>query len=108
MPFLTSYLLLLAPNCELVPALEPEFTCPAVEEHATFAEAMHSLETYLEDVCGFGKNAKGHVVVAQGKQKVAFDAAKIKHLIEELCGPMFIHVSARTNSVPPHILRPGN
>ena len=43
MSFLTSYLLLLAPNCELVPALEPEFTCPAVEEHATFAEAMHSL-----------------------------------------------------------------
>ena len=106
MLFLTSYVLLLAPNCELVPALEPEFTCPAVEEHAIFAEAMHSLKIYLGDVCGFEKNEKGHVVLAQGKQKAAFDAAKIKDLIEELCGPMFIHVSARTNS-PPHLLRPG-
>ena len=102
----TSYLLLLAPNWYLVPALEPEFTCPAVEEHATFAEAMHSLERYLEDVCGFEKNEKGHVVVAQGKQKAAFDAAKIKDLIEDLCGPMFIHVGARTNPPTP-ILRPG-
>ena len=102
--YVIPYLLLLAPNSELVPALEPEFTCPAVEEHATFAEAMHSLEIYLEDVCGFEKNEMGHVVLAQGKQKAAFDAAKIKHLIEEICGPMFIHVSARTN---PHILRPG-
>ena len=101
MSFLTPYLLLLAPNRELVPGLEPEFTCPAVEEHATFAEAMHSLECYLEDVCGFEKNEMGHVVLAQGKQKAAFDAAKIKYLIEELCGPMFIHVGARTNSPPP-------
>ena len=60
MSFLTSYLLRLAPNRELAPALEPEFTCPAVEEHATFAEAMHSLERYLEDVCGFEKNEMGH------------------------------------------------
>ena len=93
---MSPYLLLLVPNRDLVPALEPEFTCPAVEEHVTFAEAMHNLEGYLEDVCGFEKNEEGHTLAAQGKQKVAFDATRIKHLIEELCGPMFIHVSART------------
>lgn len=94
--YLTSYLLQIASDCGLVPALEPEFTCSAVEEHATFAEAMHNLEHYLEDVCGFQKKEKNHDIVAQGKQKAAFDAAKIKDLIEKLCEPMFIHVSART------------
>ena len=94
--FLTLFLLQMAPNCELVPALEPEFTCPAVEEHATFADAMHNLENYLEDICGLEKKEKDHAVAAQGKQRAAFDAAKIKDLIEKLCEPMFIHVSART------------
>lgn len=93
-PFLTPCLLLLPPNCELVPALEPEFTCSAVEEHATFAEAMHNLEHYLEDVCGFAKNENGQAILAPGKRRAAFDATKIKYLIEELCEPMFIHVSA--------------
>ena len=86
----------MAYNCKSVPALEPEFTCPAVQEHATFAEAMHNLEHYLEDVCGFENKDKNHEIVAQGKQKAAFDAAKIKDLIEKLCEPMFIHVRART------------
>jgi hypothetical protein len=68
---------------------------------------MHSLEGYLEDVCGFEKNEAGHAVAVQGKQKTAFDATKIKHLIEELCEPMFIHVSARTCNLPPHFRTPG-
>jgi len=62
---------------------------------------MPNLDHYLEDVCGFEKNQKGHAVPAPGKQKAAFDAAKIKYLIEELCGPMFVHVSACARS--PHI-----
>lgn len=99
--YLTSRLLQMASNCELVPALEPEFTCPAVAEHATFSEAMHNLEHYLEDVCGLEKQEKNHDVAAQGKQKVAFDAAKIKGLIEKLCEPMFIHVSAHTEYLNP-------
>jgi hypothetical protein len=86
-------LLLLPSHRYSVPALEPEWTSPAVQEHATFAEAMHNLEHYLEDACGFEKNEKGHAVPAPGKKKAAFDAAKIKYLIEELCGPMFVHVS---------------
>lgn len=94
--FLTSFPLQMTSNRELVPALEPEFTCPAVKEHATFAKTMHNLELYLEDICGFEKKEKDHAITAQGKQKAAFDAAKIKDLIEKLCEPMFIHVSART------------
>jgi len=96
MSSLTLSPLLLVSNYELVPALEPEFTCPAVEEHATFSDAMHNLEHYLEGVCGFEKNEKGHAVAIQGKQKTAFDGANIKRLIEELCEPLFIHVSTRT------------
>jgi len=46
---------------------------------------MPNLDHYLEeDVCGFEKNEKGHAVPAPGKQKAAFDAAKIKSLIKEL------------------------
>jgi len=64
---LTSCRFLLVPNCELVPAFEPECTSPAVEEHATFAEAMHYLGHYLKDVFGFEKNEMGHAVPAPGK-----------------------------------------
>jgi hypothetical protein len=56
---------------------------------------MHDLEHYLEGVCGFEKNEKSRSVPSLGKQKLAFDAAKIKHMIEELCDPMFVHVCAR-------------
>jgi len=67
MSLLTSCRFLFAPNCELVPVLEPECTPPPVEEHATFAEAIHYLEHYLEDVCGFEKNEKGQAVPVPGK-----------------------------------------
>jgi hypothetical protein len=106
-------ILLVVPNHESVPALEPEFTCPAIQEHATFADAMHNLEHYFEDVCGFKKDEKGHAVPAAGKQKAAFDAAKIKYMIEELCVPMFIHVSAPPKAREPsypynfRVSRPG-
>jgi len=66
---LTSCRFLLAPNCELVPALKPECTSPAVEEHATFAEAVHYLEHYLKYVCVFEKNEMGHAVPAPGNVK---------------------------------------
>jgi len=69
MLLLTSCRFLLPPNCELVPAaaLEPECTSPAIGRHTTFAETMHYLEHYLEDVCGFEKDEKGHAVPAPGK-----------------------------------------
>jgi len=97
----TSCSFLLASNCELVPAFEREFTSLAVEVHATFAEAMRYLEHYLEDVCILEKNEKDHAVPVPGKQNAAFDAAKIKNLIEELCDPIFIRVSTCARS--PHI-----
>ena len=84
----------------LVPALEPEFTSPVVKEHATCAEAMSNLDHYLEDVCGFAKNQRGHAVPAPGKQKAAFDA-RIKYVIEELCG-LYVHLRKCLRAKPPH------
>jgi hypothetical protein len=65
---------------------------------------LYSLESYLRDVCGFEKDEKGRATAAQGEQKDAFDAGKIKHLIEELSEPVFIHVSARTSPPTSRIL----
>lgn len=56
--FLISYLVLLPSNCELIPALEPEFAYPAKGQHITFTKAMHYLKYYLEGVCGFQKSEK--------------------------------------------------
>jgi len=39
---------------------------------------MPNLDHYVEVVCGFEKNQKGHTVPAPGKQKATFDAAKIQ------------------------------
>jgi hypothetical protein len=87
----------LTPTCELVPALEPEFTCPAVEEHATFAEAIHNLEHYLEHVnAALRRTQTDHAVAGTRKAKGQLSMLqRSRHLIEELCEPMFIHVSAR-------------
>src|SRR5258706_4304362 len=89
---LTSYLLQMG-------SLEPKFTCPAVEEHATFSEAIHNLEHYLEDICGFEKKEKDHAIAAQGKQKGRLRRCKDQRSNRQALRT-HVHSRERTHAIP--------
>ena len=73
--------------------MEPEFTCPAVQEHKTFHDKLENLENYLLDVLGHEKVGHFETKVSPGKKKVLYESARLKLLMEELAGPLFVHVS---------------
>lgn len=76
-------------------ALEPEFTCPAVEEHKTFHDSFENLQNYLLDVLGHEKVGYSESKVSPGKEKMLYDllydSVKLKRLMAELVDPPFIH-----------------
>jgi hypothetical protein len=79
---------------EPVPKMEPEFTSPALEEHALFTGTLSELEEYLEAVLAFKKDAKGSPIPDPNKTKIAYDRNKIKELFDKMLEPLFNHVSS--------------
>ena len=71
--------------------MEPEFTCPAIQEHKTFHDSLEGLKDYLLDVLGLEKVGHFETKVS-GKDRVPYEPAELKRLMEQLVGPLFIHV----------------
>jgi len=74
--------------------MEPEFTCPALQEHALFFDTLNELEEYLETVLGFKKDAKGALIPDPTKKKIPYDRNKITELLDRMLAPLFEHVSS--------------
>ena len=74
--------------------MEPEFTCPALEEHGLFADTLAELEEYLDAVLAFKRDAKGSPIPDPTKNKIPYDRNKIKVLLNRILGPLFDHVSS--------------
>jgi hypothetical protein len=74
--------------------MEPEFTCPALQEHALFFDTLNELEEYLEAVLGFKKDPKGVPIPDPTKKKILYDPNKITELLDKLIAPLFEHVSS--------------
>lgn len=72
--------------------MEPEFTCPAIQEHKTFHDKLENLESYLLDVLGHEKIGHFETKVSPGKRGIPYDSVKLKQLMEELVDPLFVHV----------------
>ncbi|KIM25414.1 hypothetical protein M408DRAFT_210589 [Serendipita vermifera MAFF 305830] len=77
-----------------LPALEPEFKTPIVDEHHLFTGPLHELEEYLQELTGLEPDAaKGQYVPAKNpKPKVAYNGRKITEAIERMAEPMFTHL----------------
>lgn len=75
--------------------VEPEFKCDVLEEHAQFAKAMDHWEAYVTSVLGLSKNKQGKWVPNPSLTKVAYNAQTMKKCIEDLSGPLLVHVSAK-------------
>lgn len=74
--------------------MEPEFTCPALQEHGLFIDTLSELEEYLEAVLGYKKDAKGTPIPDPTKQKIPYDRNKITGVLDSLVPPLFDHVSS--------------
>ena len=72
--------------------MEPEFTCPAIQEHKAFHSKLENLESYLLDVLGHEKIGHFETKPSPGKKKIPYESAKLKGLMEELADPLFAHV----------------
>ena len=73
--------------------MEPEFTCPALQEHALFFDTLVELEEYLMAVLAFKRDAKGTPIPDPTKTKIPYDRNKIKVLLDSILPPLFDHVS---------------
>ena len=82
-----------------VPKMEPEFTCPALQEHALFTDTLNELEEYLMNVLAVKKDPKGSPIPDPTKTKIPYDRKKIIELLDRMMEPLFDHVSpARSTS----------
>lgn len=79
--------------------MEPEFTCPALQEHGTFIGVLTELEEYLMNVLALKKDPKGSPIPDPTKTKIPYDRNKVTELLDALAVPLFSHVSsARSTS----------
>ena len=78
--------------------MEPEFTCPALQEHGLFFDTLTELEEYLEAVLGFKKDPKGSPIPDPTKKKIPYNRNKIIELFDKLVPPLFEHVSSPSTS----------
>jgi len=74
--------------------MEPEFTSPALQEHALFTDTLEELEEYLMNVLAVKKDAKGSPIPDPTKTKLPFDRNKVIELLDRLLVPLFDHVSS--------------
>jgi hypothetical protein len=74
--------------------MEPEFTCPALQEHDLFTGTVVELEEYLEAVLAFKKDSKGSPIPDPTKTKILYDRNKVKELLDRMLEPLFDHVSS--------------
>lgn len=84
--------------------MEPEFTCPALQEHGLFIDTLVELEEYLEAVLAFKKDSKGSPIPDPTKTKIPYDRNKIKGLFDRLITPLFDHVSSARHPMSPRDL----
>jgi len=85
----------------IFPKMEPEFTCPALQEHALFNDTLVELEDYLMAVLAFKKDSKGSPIPDSTKTKIPYDRNKIKALLERLSTPLFDHLSKEVEYLDP-------
>jgi hypothetical protein len=76
-----------------VPKMEPEFTSPALEEHALFTDTLDEFEEYLMAVLAMKKDSKGSPIPDPTKTKIPYDRKKVIELLDKLLVPLFDHVS---------------
>ncbi|PVF94252.1 hypothetical protein CPB86DRAFT_828738 [Serendipita vermifera] len=87
------------------PMLEPEFKCDVLEEHALFSAAVDRWEEYLEDILGLEKKVVHKGLPPRGKPRATYDPKKMKKCIEDLSGPLFVHLQHEIDWISPDKLR---
>lgn len=74
--------------------MEPEFTCPALQEHGLFTDTLNELEEYLMNVLAVKKDSKGTPIPDPTKTKIPYDRSKVVELLDRMLVPLFDHVSS--------------
>lgn len=82
--------------------MEPEFTCPALQEHALFFDTLNELEEYLEAVLAFKKGPKGVPIPDPTKKKIPYNRNNVTELLDKLVAPLFEHVSSPRHPLSRH------
>jgi len=85
----------------IFPKMEPEFTSPALQEHALFTDTLEELEVYLMNVLAVKKDPKGSPIPDPTKTKIPYDRNKIIELLDRLLEPMFDHLSKEVGYLDP-------
>jgi len=85
--------------------MEPEFTCPALQEHALFFDALNELEEYLQAVLALKKGPKGTPIPDPTRKKIPYNRNKITELLDKLLTPLFEHLAKEVGYLDPAKLR---
>ena len=79
--------------------MEPEFTSPALQEHALFTDTLTELEVYLMNVLAVKKDSKGSPIPDSTKTKIPYDRKKVIEILDRMVGPLFDHVSSARSTM---------